>query len=774
MRLKKRFILHMMSVFTIALLVALFANTELTDALFPITEAEAVDSPNFHSGARSGDSWDYFEESGVWYIVTKKPEGSKPGEVYAAGARDRVTKLVIPYTFKHNRKDYIVLGVNDWGFNDNQSLTSVEIKDGVKYIGERAFCSCENIESAKIADSVNEMGREAFSGCSSLKSLKTPDNLKALPDFAFTGCGSLKSVELGKKTVSIGEGAFADCVKLKTVKFNKALKEIGYRAFGSCSALENVKFTANITTLGRESFSYCTSLKSVKLPKKLKEIPYACFEWCENLKTVKLPAGLVSIGDGAFQFCTKLTKVTGKNKKLEYVGYGAFSHDSELASISLGNVKEIGAYAFSETGIKKIDLGTKLEKMGESAFFQCSRLESITIPGTLKVIPQRAFEQCGELKKAVLKDGVERIEDSAFQYNSKMTVFEYPKSLYYVSYSALEKSAWLEIKLDKQIGYNNVGSISYNHQNNTHDPDSISINNCCIFINTGEYYLDQNGYEVFRYKEEITFPAGTKVISCTFATPGICKKVVIPEGVEILDGFINIQYNTAVDAVEVVLPSSLKIMTSWIHGPWLKSITLPENLEELGTLDQVTRGGFYDSEALEKVTIKSSKLKFIGTAVFRATPNLKEIYLPEGIEEIGFGAFERSGIEKVILPYTLKKIGTIAFAETKLESIELPDGVEEIEGRAFENTPLRLVTTPNNIKIGDYSCVLPDKIKTMGWNVFSGTELNKFTLPDNFEIESEITDNRSATIYVKKNSKAHKALEKFRNNYTDLWKVKFK
>ncbi len=53
-------------------------------------------------------------------------------------------------------------------------------------------------------------------------------------------------------------------------------------------------------------------------------------------------------------------------------------------------------------------------------------------------------------------------------------------------------------------------------------------------------------------------------------------------------------------------------------------------------------------------------------------------------------------------------------------------------------------------------------------------ELDKFTLPDNFEIEARITNNDDAVIYVKKNSKAHKALKVFLNDYENLWNVKYK
>lgn len=60
--------------------------------------------------------------------------------------------------------------------------------------------------------------------------------------------------------------------------------------------------------------------------------------------------------------------------------------------------------------------------------------------------------------------------------------------------------------------------------------------------------------------------------------------------------------------------------------------------------------------------------------------------LPEGVTEIGNGAFLGAGIVSIRLPNSLKYIRTKAFAQCNLlKSITIPEGVEQIETAAFEN-----------------------------------------------------------------------------------------
>lgn len=98
------------------------------------------------------------------------------------------------------------------------------------------------------------------------------------------------------------------------------------------------------------------------------------------------------------------------------------------------------------------------------------------------------------------------------------------------------------------------------------------------------------------------------------------------------------------------------------------------------------------TEYVEAVIFPST-LKSIGACVFQGA-DLTEVILPEGVEEIGRGAFKWCNqLEKVILPSTLKSIGSGAFdASTQspnnytnyLLEVFIPKSVEFINYFAFE------------------------------------------------------------------------------------------
>ena len=78
---------------------------------------------------------------------------------------------------------------------------------------------------------------------------------------------------------------------------------------------------------------------------------------------------------------------------------------------------------------------------------------------------------------------------------------------------------------------------------------------------------------------------------------------------------------------------------------------------------------------------------------------LTQLYLPEGIEEIGEEAFLYSALTSVEFPKTLKRVGSRAYYYSEdLKEIDLPYGLEIIEDGAFQKTDLVCVTIPYSVR----------------------------------------------------------------------------
>ncbi len=61
----------------------------------------------------------------------------------------------------------------------------------------------------------------------------------------------------------------------------------------------------------------------------------------------------------------------------------------------------------------------------------------------------------------------------------------------------------------------------------------------------------------------------------------------------------------------------------------------------------------------------SEGIKEIGDSSFYYCLNLQQINLPEGLENIGYGAFSDTSLERVKLPESLSKIGSNTFSNCK-------------------------------------------------------------------------------------------------------------
>ena len=106
------------------------------------------------------------------------------------------------------------------------------------------------------------------------------------------------------------------------------------------------------------------------------------------------------------------------------------------------HIRSIDSFSFSyTTNLKTINL-KNVRLIGESSF-NGSDLETLTIPGSIEVIPAEAFNRCENLKKVVLEEDVEYINDSAFRNCSALKEIYLPSTLVYIHEFAFYSDRYL-------------------------------------------------------------------------------------------------------------------------------------------------------------------------------------------------------------------------------------------------------------------------------------------------------------------------------------------
>lgn len=89
---------------------------------------------------------------------------------------------------------------------------------------------------------------------------------------------------------------------------------------------------------------------------------------------------------------------------------GAFEGAKSLTTVVCGSgITEIGNRAFADCGnLKKVQLREGIKKIGSYAFAGCKELETITIPDSVEHLGEAAFQRCAKMTSVTLGKGLKK------------------------------------------------------------------------------------------------------------------------------------------------------------------------------------------------------------------------------------------------------------------------------------------------------------------------------------------------------------------------------
>lgn len=213
------------------------------------------------------------------------------------------THIVNHYTDNESGENVIVLDiaqVPDNVFQNDSSLKTVSISNGIRHIASAAFAKCTSLSSINIPEGVTSIGSSAFNGCTSLSSIIIPGIVTSIGDGMFAGCTSLTSISIPESVISIGNSAFWGCSSLTSISIPNSVISINEYAFCLCG-LTNINIPESVTSIADYSFYHCAGLVSISIPKCVLSIGAYAFGGCTSLKEIiALGATPPSLGSNAF------------------------------------------------------------------------------------------------------------------------------------------------------------------------------------------------------------------------------------------------------------------------------------------------------------------------------------------------------------------------------------------------------------------------------------------------------------------------------------------
>ena len=354
--------------------------------------------------------------------------------------------------------------LNNYTFSRCLALTKITLNPGLKTINQTVFTQCPFTEIT-LPEGLEVISGYAFQHCGELKSLVIPSTVKSIGTSAFHYCRKLESVNIPSGITKIEDSTFENCNVLSSIRIPSGVTEIGDRAFYNCNLVDSVEFGDYLMIIGDNAF-YGTAITSVTIPAGVGKIGYSAFP---NSKMEKI----VGYDDSAAQAYSEDNDITFESlgEIPDYVlGEGKCGDNLSWTFTTRGILTITGegkAYDYSYSGapwyeltVKKVVLNEGITYIGKYMFNE-SDIEEVVIPATVEKIGQSAFYCCENLKSVTLNEGLVRIMDCAFSECYRLDTIEIPSTTVCIVYDDDGGSAFDSAYLETVKGYNGTAAEAF-------------------------------------------------------------------------------------------------------------------------------------------------------------------------------------------------------------------------------------------------------------------------------------------------------------------------
>ena len=644
--------------------------------------------------------------------------------------------------------DYYQYNTNVQGI---RHISYVEIKDGVKNIGNNAFKNHTGLSEVTIPSSVISIGNYAFYGCNRIfYEITLTEGVETIGKYAFADCSELRRVDVPSTVKSIGEYAFMSCSNLLVVSVPEGVTSIGSGTFAGCSSLENIIIPESVTTIGQNAFSKCSSLKSITIPKSVMTIEPNTFFECSNLETIYYSGTKedwdslwVSAGNEVLLNANVIYNVVASGYcGSERVG-GNWGHENDLVWVldSAGTLTISGNGDMVKSGIvpwreyydqiKSVVIKSGVTSIGNYGFKACSTLTSATIPDSVTSIPGYMFMECTSLKSVTIPDSVTVIPVGMFYGCSALENVTIPGGVKSIGSEAFYGCS----SLTSIVAPGTIGSYAFANCSSLTSVTIDSIKTIAegVFANCGElktvYYLgtEEQWAEVTIKPENESLLNAHIICRLDYDKDGAISWTINSDGLLTISG---------TGDMKDYYPNETTSPPWYMYRKQIKEVIIQSGITHIGA------NSFYGCEALTSITIPESVVS-IGEYAFFGCSSLTSITLPEGvtiIEKCTFGTC--MSLTSVVIPTSVTAIRYGAFGSCKaLTSITIPESVTLIGSETFKGcSSLTSITIPSGVtSIGDAvfenctsltSVTIPEGVTSVGSRAFYYcTALTSVTIP---------------------------------------------
>ena len=565
-------------------------------------------------------------------------------------------------------------------------ITQVIVEDGITSIGRYAFSNFKKLKNLNLGNDIKKIGSSAFVNCVSLQELNIPEQVTEIGWYAFQGCSLLKKVNLSDSVTEIGNSAFKDCALLNEVNMSDNLSAIGDEAFYNCKELRHIFFPKTLTKVGKKAF-----------------IKWIGGDALLVLSDIHYP-GLKSDWDKIDGVNYKVKREATLTEKVHFSVY----HNSKAATCTSPGY---GGY-------------WSCNSCGGKGFSDKECRNNID---TLLIIEPALGHQWDD-GKIVTKDGKTVLEHTCKRCQS-------------VKYEDIKENIEITRQGMKWLDHN---SVELKFQSNI----------------KGTYYIEKVKRGENAPKIDIT-QAGTLIEANTTVTAKVADLpedevdiyvCIVSESDE--SNYGTVMFQPISSERPRLIASTIKFgdnITAYIEDDTIifsgNGTIYDTDDMDIGDAEDIWWGNGIDKRKIKHVIFKEDggAITRIGNYLLGSFENLKDVKLPNGLLEIGEGAFfDCNNLMNIDLPEKVRLVERSAFSNTGISAMNWPKNATSIPDGAFVYTNLKEFT-------------VPEGVTEINLQAFYGcTDLIKISIPRSVTyIGSDVFANcRNLTIYGFRDSAA--------------------
>ena len=393
------------------------------------------------------------------------------------------------------------------------------------------------------------------------------------------------------------------------------------------------------------------------------------------------------------------------------IGEYSFYNCTRLESVTIpDSVTSIGSCAFSGcTSLTSVIIPNSVTSIGWYAFSGCTNLTSITIPDSVTSIGSYAFEDCTSLTSVTIGNSVTSISESAFKNCTSLTSLTIPDSVTSIGYSAFKEC----MSLTSVTIPDSVTSIGDDAFYECRSLESVTIGNNVTNIGSSAFNWCNN-------LTDITIPDSVTTIgpSAFSNTAYYNDKSNWDKGVLYLS---NCLIDTNDDLTDYTIKDGTRIIANnaFYNCTSLTSVTIPDSVTSIGYY------AFSGCTNLIRVNYSGTKSQWKAITIGYDNSYLTRaiIICTDGI--IGNGnTVTIDNLEYKIYDDTTSLVG---YVDTP-ENLMIPESVW-YEGYTFKVTSIGCGAFLNCTSLT--SVTIPDSVTSIGDSAFYGcTSLTSVSIPD--------------------------------------------